>query len=299
MFLWDWAFTEVIDAMVDWTYSVMVSVIGVMLANTGMMGAELLELPFVQAVVMFFRLLAWTLYVIGLVVAVFEAGIEYQCGRACLKDTALAAIKGFMAVGLFTVVPVRLFRLTFQLQVLLISAVTGIPAAASGDAWATAWQPFIASETPGQFAGQLGDLGGNLNSAHILLVVIMIAYAFIKVFFASFKRGGILLIQISVGSLYMFSVARGYNDAFYNWCKQVLALCLTSFMQVLMLTVGLLVLKPHMILGLGLMLAATEVPRIAGTFGLDTSMRVNVMGAVHGAQMAVGAAKKIGEVVGG
>ena len=40
----------------------------------------------------------------------------------------------------------------------------------------------------------------------LLFCIIMMAYAVIKVFFANLKRGGILLIQIAVGSLYMFSI---------------------------------------------------------------------------------------------
>ena len=48
----------------------------------------------------------------------------------------------------------------------------------------------------------------------ILFCIILMAYAIIKVFFANLKRGGILLIQIAVGSLYMFSVPRGYTDGF-------------------------------------------------------------------------------------
>ncbi len=35
----------------------------------------------------------------------------------------------------------------------------------------------------------------------ILFCIILMAYAIIKVFFANLKRGGILLIQIAVGSL--------------------------------------------------------------------------------------------------
>lgn len=292
MFLWDWAFGSVMDAIVDWCYSVAIGVIGALLGEVGMMGYELMNLSFVQAVVGFFNLLAWALYIVGLVVAVFEAGIEYQCGRACLKDTALAAIKGFMAVSLFSILPVRLYKLSIDLQVLLTSGITGIGAPTNG-AWENVLQPFVNATTIDDFKNQLGSLGGQWSTVHVLLLVIMVVYAFVKVFFASFKRGGILLIQISVGSLYMFSVSRGYTDQFYNWCKQVIGLCLTSFLQGTILTVGLLILKPHPILGLGLMLSATEVPRIAGMFGLDTSMRVNVMGAVHGAQTAVHAVQTV------
>ncbi len=39
-----------------------------------------------------------------------------------------------------------------------------------------------------------------------------------------------------------------------------------------------------LLLGLGLMLAAGEVPRICGAFGLDTSTRANIMSAVYTAQ---------------
>ena len=65
----------------------------------------------------------------------------------------------------------------------------------------------------------------------MIFILIMMGYAVIKVFFANLKRGGILLIQIAVGSLYMFSVPRGYIDGFTGWCKQVIGLCLTTFLQ--------------------------------------------------------------------
>ena len=44
------------------------------------------------------------------------------------------------------------------------------------------------------------------------LLLIAFAYCVIKVFFQNIKRGGILLVQMSVGSLYMFSVPRGSMD---------------------------------------------------------------------------------------
>jgi len=64
----------------------------------------------------------------------------------------------------------------------------------------------------------------------ILFCVILMAYAVLKVFFANLKRGGILLIQIAVGSLYMFSIPRGYLDGFVGWMKQGIGLCLTAFL---------------------------------------------------------------------
>ena len=119
----------------------------------------------------------------------------------------------------------------------------------------------------------------------------------VQVFFANLKRGGILLIQIAVGSLYMFSVPRGYIDGFVSWCKQVIGLCLTAFLQATVLIAGLMVVKDHALLGLGLMLSAGEIPRIAGQFGLDTTTRANVMGAVYAAQGAVNLTRTIVQTV--
>lgn len=89
------------------------------------MGVELFEMSWVQSIVLFFSYLAWALYVVGLVVAVFEVGIEYQTGRANVKDAALNAIKGFMAVSCFTLVPVELYKLSVTLQASLTSGITG------------------------------------------------------------------------------------------------------------------------------------------------------------------------------
>ena len=47
-------------------------------------------------------------------------------------------------------------------------------------------------------------------------MMIMIGFCVIKIVFANIKRGGILLCQIAVGSLYMFSIPRGYTDGFAN-----------------------------------------------------------------------------------
>ena len=123
------------------------------------------------------------------------------------------------------------------------------------------------------------------------------AYAVIKVFFSNLKRGGILLIQIAVGSLYMFSIPRGYIDGFIQWMKQVIGLCLTAFLQATILTAGLMVLQDHALLGLGLMLSAGEVPRIAGAFGLDTTTRANIMSAVYTVQSVVNTTRTVVQAV--
>ena len=59
-----------------------------------------------------------------------------------------------------------------------------------------------------------------------------------------------MLIQIAVGSLYMFSVPRGYIDGFTGWCKQIVGLCLTAFLQATILIAGLMVIKDNALAGI-------------------------------------------------
>lgn len=85
----------------------------------------------------------------------------------------------------------------------------------------------------------------------------------------------------------MFSVPRDFYGGFYSWYKQVVERCLTAFLQSTILIAGLMVWSANALLGCRLMLAATEFPRIAQQFGLDTTTRANVMSAVYATQTIV------------
>ena len=297
MFIWNFVADKILGQIVDWFYGQVVGFLGNFFAEMGNMGVELFEMSWVQSIVLFFSYLAWALYGTGLVVACFECGIEYSSGRGNIRETALNAIKGFMAVSLFTVVPVRLYELSVTLQGQLTAGITGY-GASIGDVASDIMQEFSAVEsltdlTSGPFLG----FGSITSGIMILFCIILMAYAIIKVFFANLKRGGILLIQIAVGSLYMFSVPRGYTDGFIQWCKQIIGLCLTAFLQATILIAGLMVFKDHALLGLGLMLSAGEIPRIAGAFGLDTTTRANIMSAVYTAQAAVNTTRTVVQAV--
>ena len=297
MFIWDFVADKILGQILDWFYGQVVGFLGNFFAEMGNMGVELFEMSWVQSIVLFFSYLAWALYGTGLVVACFECGIEYSSGRGNIRETALNAIKGFMAVSLFTVVPVRLYELSVTLQGQLTAGITGY-GASIGDVASDIMQEFSAVEsltdlTSGPFLG----FGSITSGIMILFCIILMAYAIIKVFFANLKRGGIRLIQIAVGSLYMFSVPRGYTDGFIQWCKQIIGLCLTAFLQATILIAGLMVFKDHVLLGLWLMLSAGEIPRIAGAFGLDTTTRANIMSAVYTAQAAVNTTRTIVQAV--
>ena len=281
----------------DWIYGQIVGFLGNFFALMGNMGVELFELDWVNAIVLFFSRLGWALFAVSVVVCAFECGIEYSAGRGNLQQCALNVIKGFLAVSLFTVVPVRLYALSVSLQGTFSAGLTGY-----GRSIGDVGQDLVTE------LSEIQTLSDAVNSTHfgldvitspimILFCVILMAYAVLKVFFANLKRGGILLIQIAVGSLYMFSIPRGYLDGFVGWMKQVIGLCLTAFLQSTILIAGLMIFKDHALMGVGLMLSAGEVPRIAGNFGVDTTTKANVMSAVYTAQAAVSTTRTIAAAI--
>ena len=279
MFLWDFVADKVMGQIIDWAYEQLLEFLVEFFGMMGNMGAELFSYDFVEAVVEIFRLFGWTLFLTGLVVAVFEVAIEYQSGRGSVRDASLNAVKGFMAVSLFTVLPIELYKFCISLQVQMTSGMATL----------------VGSESIGDSATSILGILAEMSWGVILaiFILIMMGYSIIKVFFANLKRGGILLITIAVGSLYMFGIVRGYSDGFIQWCKQVAGLCLTAFLQSVILIAGLGVMRSNVLMGIGLILAASEIPRIAGQFGLDTSTRGNIMSAVYAAQSAVSITRTI------
>ena len=121
-------------------------------------------------------------------------------------------------------------------------------------------------------------------------------WAIFKIFFSNLKRGGILLVQICVGSMHMLALARGYTDGFGSWCKQVVALCFTAFVQNLLYLLAIIMMQDaassSLYFSLGLLLVAAEVPRIAQMFGLDTSSRVSLGNAAHNVSSVVSLVKQ-------
>lgn len=253
-------------------------------------GADLFELSWVEAALKFFSLFGWGLFIAGFVVAIFDIAIEYQSqGRINIKRQILPFLYGLLAVNLFTVVPVHLYSFCCNLQNIfaqdLAQEVIGMNLSLTDAA-----KQALALYPPSMINGAMtpgGAVAQGNNILLTLLIIICLGYSVIKCFFSNIKRGGILLIQIAVGSLYMFSLPRGYSDGFNGWCKQIVGICFTTFMQTTLLFLGLITMQSHALLGLGVMLAANEVPRIAQQFGLETGTRVNMMSAVHTTTTAI------------
>lgn len=265
--------------LLKWMYEQIYNTVADFFTQMGNMGAEIFDLGVVQSTISLFTLFGWALFAAGTVVAVFDVAIEYQNGRASIKTTAVNVLKGFFACSLIGIVPVELYKFCISLQNSLAKDLSLLNASGQSlglsEKSTELWN--------GAFAISANTSFGLFN----ILAMIAFAYCVIKIFFANIKRSGILLIQMAVGSLYMFSLPRGYQDGFNQWVKQVIAICLTAFMQTTLLYLGLLIFPKNMLLGLGVMLSANEVPRIAEQFGLDSSVKVNMMSVVHATTTAV------------
>lgn len=271
---------SIFEAMLQWLYKIIFDAIADFFETMGNMGAEIFELPWVAAIVELITLFGWSLFVAGVVVAVFDLAIEYQSGKASPQSLALNILKGFFACSLIGPLPIELYKFCISLQNTLSHDLATIFAGQQHFDFSTISLSILTSNF----------LPGTPTATGILfhlLCLIAFAYCVIKIFFQNIKRGGILLVQISVGALYMFSVPRGYTEGFVQWIKQVIGTCLTAFMQTTLLYLGLLTFQNNMLLGLGVMLSANEVPRIAQQFGLETSARMNLLSVIHASSTIV------------
>jgi len=59
MFIWDFTADHVLAQIMDWIYGQIMGFLGEFFAMMGGMGAELFEMSWVRAIVLFFSYLAW------------------------------------------------------------------------------------------------------------------------------------------------------------------------------------------------------------------------------------------------
>ena len=271
------------DIMFEWIFNKVYGLIAELFTFINETATDIFALPWVQVFVGLFGSFAWMLFVCGLIVAVFDTAVAYESGQANIKNTCINVLKGFMAASLVTVVPQRLYSFCINMQGTFASELLGNFISGTSDTMADTGLAVI-------FA-----LASDI-SLFSLFFMILFGYCTVKVVFANIKRGGIMLCQIAVGSIYMIGIPRGFTDGFSSWCKQVIATCLTAFLQTVILYLGLLTYTQHPLIAVGICLSATEVPRIAQMYGLDTSVRVNMRSVSHTVSMG---AKAIGMLKGG
>lgn len=232
--------------------------------------ASVFNYSWFQVIVGLFEKFGLLLFGVGMLLAFVDMGIGYHRRGADITGGLLNMGKGLLAVGMFAKLPVPLFNLCVRIQSIITETLS---------------LTFTFDRIKGAFVPSNDDL-----FIITVMLVIMVVLLFL-IFLDSMKRGGILLVQICIGSFYMVSVPRGYLDSFYGWCKQVIALCTTVLLQNLVLFCGLMIVPDNLLLGIGTMFAAKEVPRICAQFGMDTSVKASFSSMAMGANASVQAIK--------
>lgn len=262
----------VMNGITSWLYSQLLATAEMVVSSITSSSSSVFNYPWFKVIVGLFSRFGMLLFAVGVVLTFVDAGIEYRRRGIDLSGTMLNLGKGLMAVGLFATVPVPLFNFCVNIQSVILHAL------------AIDWS----------FQSIVDALCVQLLKDWIItiMLIIMIVLIFL-IYLDSLKRGGILLVLICIGSLHMISVPRGYLDNFYSWCKQVIALCLTVLFQNLLLFCGLMIVPTNLFLGIGVMFAAKEVPRICAQFGLDTSVKTSFTNIAMGANASVQAIKAV------
>ncbi len=130
-------------------------------------------------------------------------------------------------------------------------------------------------------------LGVITSPIMLLFCVILMGYAVLKVFFANLKRGGILLIQIAVGQPLYVQRPTGLSGRLYGLGAAGYRLVPDRLSPVHHPHCGTHGVQGPRTDGRGAYALGGRVPRIAGSFGLDTTTKANITSAVYTAQAAV------------
>ena len=252
-------FIPFLDGVVEWILNSLTFVFN----GINNVGADLFELNWVKSALNFFQIFGLALYISGLAVALYNIATDYSSyGSFNFKRHAAPVFLGYLYVLLFSKIPPALYIFSCSIQNVFTK-----------DLFKTLTHHDLGlGEATDQALAKMKEVFIE-NSFVGLIYIVFILYALIKVFFATIKRSGVLFTMIGVGSLYCFSVSHAGLDGFLRWGKQIAALCLTAFLQTTLMTLGLYTLSVNLVVGLGLMMSAAEVDKVAGQFGLDVSAK--------------------------
>ena len=208
-------------------------------------------------------MLGFALFISGLSIAIYNIATSYSAYKTIhFKDNILPIFLGFFYTSLFVKIPPILYSFSVSLQKSftndLISLLTQ--------------HDISLDEITNDLISYLSKMVTS-SIAQTFFFSLLILYAIFKVFISSIKRSGTLFAMIGVGSLYTFSISYSGLDSFLKWAKQIVALCVTGFLQSSLLILGLMTFTIHPLIGIGLLLSAGEVNKVAGQFGLDVSAK--------------------------
>lgn len=239
----------------------------------------LFQTPVGQVLTGFSQHFGFMLWIIGFFIATAEVAINMKSNQSVgdsIHDYGMNVFKSYLAVIMFTKIPLPLYVFISKIAEKICI-------------------PIINMGLEHINSISFNDITWSNTPSNFMLLILFIAMLFsgLKVLFSFVKRGGILMILILVGSVHMINLPRGYWDAFWSWCRQIIGLCITQFCQMALFCAGIsIIFSTYMVsfaqflAGLSLTLAAAEVPKIAERYGMDTSLKGNATGAIQSVAIA-------------
>lgn len=162
------------NTMLQWFYETIYGAVADFFTIMGNMGADIFELDWVKATIKLFILFGWSLFVVGVVVAVFDVAIEYQYGSTNIKTTAINILKGFFACSLIGIVPVELYKFCISLQNTFLHDLSRI--------FAGTQSLSLAEQSMSVLKGSFAITANMRFNLFNLLALIAFAYCVIKIF---------------------------------------------------------------------------------------------------------------------
>lgn len=225
---------------------------------------NLLQNEIVKNVLDLFEYIGWLILVIGVLFAIANLYIRFlETGRLELHFFIINVTQSIIAIFFLRVGATEIFILGNTLNK-LICKVTSEP---------------DYNKSINSFVDYLVTM--RFNTIWILFIGLVAIISIMVSLFQIMKRGGMYIAQIAMGYIYLFSLPAGNTDGFSEWIKQTVAIALTNVLQTTLLFVGMNLMAREgkdIILGLGVILGASSVEKIAGRYGMSTSISRSIRG---------------------
>lgn len=280
--------------MLGWLGSLAAKVSYTMVAESSNLFIDLFNNTTVRAFLIFLSSWGSVMFIVGVGLSLAECASNYKEGQGIdFQGTFKNIFLGLFASFGFVTIPILLYRFTMEATKILVG--DSIDASIKKNLY-EGFDEFLFWDLDESITNVTPDTARTelqtaiIGPIIISILAIVMACFIIKILLGNLKRSGILIILLTVCPIHLLSIPRGYTDAFYSWCKQVVGQCLTFFIQNFMLTLSMLffanssgITIVNMILSISILLAASEAPRILQQFGLESSVRTNATQAIYAA----------------
>lgn len=245
------------------------------ITDVSKISVDILNNNMILSILDFFQMLGWIILVVGILFGVANYCIERIEGNITpLDELFMSIFKSIIAV--YFIQPGSL--LIFNLATIITEAVKGI----------------IAKPDYSSVVGSLSSTVSGYGPFWGFCLGVMWLISLLIIFIQALKRGGMYMMQIMVGYLYLFGLPSGNTEGILEWTRQTAALAATNVLQMAALILSLkLMMNSQFFASLAVLAAATEADKIAGRFGMSAGGRQTFGGMVRGVSSGINTVSQV------